>query len=82
VLDHFLDEAALPELIENLRDEDDLVRARAMHALACDRCKEGACRSGETKRCRLLLGCSRTTRARAHVEAVSLQFVSSTAERT
>jgi HEAT repeat protein len=47
VLDHFLDDAALPELIANLQHEDDGVRGWALHALACDRCKEGACRPGE-----------------------------------
>ncbi len=47
VLDHFLDEDALPELIENLEHQDASVRAWAMHALACDRCKEGVCRPGE-----------------------------------
>jgi hypothetical protein len=47
VLDHFMDAAALPELIENLQHEDEIVRAWAMHALACDRCKEGTCRPGE-----------------------------------
>ena len=47
VLDHYLDEAALPELIENLQHENEMVRAWAMHALACDRCKEGTCRPGE-----------------------------------
>ncbi len=47
VLDHYLDEAAVPDLIENLRHENEGVRAWAMHALACDRCKEGACRPGE-----------------------------------
>lgn len=47
VLDHFLDEAALPELVENLEHPSAAVRAWAMHALACDRCKEGACRPGE-----------------------------------
>ena len=47
VLDHFMDEAALPELIENLQHENETVRAWAMHALACDRCKEGTCRPGE-----------------------------------
>jgi hypothetical protein len=47
VLDHFLAEAALPELIANLRHEDEMVRAWAMHALACDKCKEGVCRPGE-----------------------------------
>lgn len=47
VLDHFLDEAAVPELIENLDHPDAEVRSWAMHALACDRCKEGSCRPGE-----------------------------------
>jgi HEAT repeat protein len=47
VLDHYLDEAALPELIENLGHTDEMVRGWAMHALACDKCKEGVCRPGE-----------------------------------
>jgi hypothetical protein len=47
VLDHFMDEAAVPELIENLAHPNPRVRSNALHALACDRCKEGACRPGE-----------------------------------
>lgn len=47
VLDHYMDEAALPELIDNLGHPDEAVRAWAIHALACDKCKEGACRPGE-----------------------------------
>ncbi|MGD8415693.1 MAG: HEAT repeat domain-containing protein [Pseudomonadales bacterium] len=47
VLDHHMDEAALPELIANLAHPDESVRAWAAHALTCDRCKEGACRPGE-----------------------------------
>jgi hypothetical protein len=47
ILDHFMDEAALPELIANLTHDDEHVRSWALHALACDRCKEGACRPGE-----------------------------------
>jgi HEAT repeat protein len=46
-LDHFLDESALPELIENLAHPDEEVRSWALHALACDKCKEGVCRPGE-----------------------------------
>ena len=46
-LDHFMDEAAIPELMANLTHEDEDVRAWAVHALACDRCKEGECRPGE-----------------------------------
>lgn len=49
VLDHFMDEAAVPELIENLTHADEEVRAWAMHALACDKCKEGSCRPGEAE---------------------------------
>ena len=47
VLDHFLDPEAIPELMANLDHADARVRAWAMHALACDRCKEGVCRPGE-----------------------------------
>lgn len=49
VLDHFLDESALPDLIENLAHPHEDVRAWALHALACDKCKEGACRPGEAE---------------------------------
>ncbi len=37
----------MPELIENLQHKEGSVRAWAMHALACDRCKESTCRSAE-----------------------------------
>jgi hypothetical protein len=47
VLDHFLDADAIPELMGNLRHSNAWVRSRAMHALACDGCKEGACRPAE-----------------------------------
>jgi HEAT repeat protein len=47
ILDHFLDEDALPDLMANLSNENDEVRGWALHALACDRCKEGACRPAE-----------------------------------
>lgn len=46
-LDHHMDEAALPALIENLTHKSADVRVWAIHALACDRCKEGSCRPGE-----------------------------------
>ena len=49
VLDHFLDEDAIPELMENLSHADPGVRLMAMHALACDRCKKGSCRPAETE---------------------------------
>jgi HEAT repeat protein len=47
VLDHFMDAAAVPELMANLGHENARVRSMALHALACDRCKEGSCRPGE-----------------------------------
>jgi len=47
VLDHHMDDSALPELMENLHHEDESVRSWALHALTCERCKEGVCRPGE-----------------------------------
>jgi hypothetical protein len=46
VLDHHLDDAAVPELVVNVGHKNRKVRAWALHALACDRCKEGDCRPG------------------------------------
>jgi HEAT repeat protein len=47
VLDHHLDEAAIPELIVNLDHREGRVRAWALHALSCDQCKEGECHPAE-----------------------------------
>jgi hypothetical protein len=44
VLDHGLDEAAITALLGALDDPAAEVRLQALHALACDRCKDGACR--------------------------------------
>ena len=44
LLDHFLVPEALSDLVGMLRDPDALVRQSALHTLACDRCKQGACR--------------------------------------
>lgn len=49
VLDHFMDDDSLPDLIANLEHADPDVRSRALHTLACDRCKEGACRPAENE---------------------------------
>lgn len=46
VLDHHLDADAVPELLANVGHRNRRVRAWALHALACDRCKEGDCRPG------------------------------------
>jgi HEAT repeat protein len=47
ILDHLADEDALVDLVAALDDEDPSVVKRALHALACDRCKDGECRPGE-----------------------------------
>ena len=47
ILDHFLDEAALSDVLEHTTDPDPRVRWWALHTLGCDRCKEGVCRPGE-----------------------------------
>ena len=47
LLDRLLDEDAVADLVAVLDDEDPSVLGRALHALACDQCKEGACRPGE-----------------------------------
>ncbi|MCX6368068.1 MAG: HEAT repeat domain-containing protein [Armatimonadetes bacterium] len=47
ILDHHLDTEAIPDLLANLDHPHEKVRAWALHALACDRCKEGTCRPGE-----------------------------------
>ena len=44
ILDHLVDEASLPDLVAALDDEDPDVVKRALHALACDACKENECR--------------------------------------
>jgi HEAT repeat protein len=47
IFDQLVDEESLPELIDALDDDDSGVRARALHALACDRCKQNDCRPAE-----------------------------------
>ena len=43
LLDQLLDEAALPAVVGALDDGDVQVRKRALHALACDACKQNGC---------------------------------------
>jgi HEAT repeat protein len=47
ILDQLVDEASLPDLIAALDDPDPEVVRRALHALACDQCKQGECRPGD-----------------------------------
>ena len=44
ILDHLMDADSIPLLIDALADPCERVRIAAVHALACDRCKTGACR--------------------------------------
>jgi HEAT repeat protein len=43
-LDHLVDEDAWPAVIAMLGDPDPRVRVHALHAIACDRCKDAVCR--------------------------------------
>jgi HEAT repeat protein len=47
IFDRLVDAASVADLVLAVDDEDASVRARALHALACDRCKENECRPGE-----------------------------------
>jgi HEAT repeat protein len=47
LLDRLVDTESLADLVSALDDADPAVTARALHALACDRCKQGECRPGE-----------------------------------
>ena len=47
ILDRLLDDDAIPDLVAALDDPDPMVVKRALHSLACDQCKEGACRPGD-----------------------------------
>jgi HEAT repeat protein len=44
VLDHVMDETSIGALLGVLDDPASEVRIQALHALACDRCKNDACR--------------------------------------
>lgn len=70
VLDASLDEDALPELFACLGHDDPQVRARALHALACDACKQGACRPGEGRLIRAAVRATTDPVAAVRVAAV------------
>jgi HEAT repeat protein len=68
-LDHFITQEAMDDLVAVLGDPDARVRISALHALACDRCKEGSCRPIETKvlpRAMSLLATDPDAHVRAH----------------
>lgn len=47
ILDRLVDDDTIPHLIAALEDPDPDVCGRALHALACDRCKQNECVPGE-----------------------------------
>ena len=47
ILDHLVDEGSLPDLVAALDDPAPEVLTRALHALACDACKENECRPSD-----------------------------------
>ena len=74
VLDHFATQEAMDDLVALLDDPDARVRCSALHALACDRCKQGSCGPEEVKvlpRAIALLA----TDPDAHVRAHSIELI-------
>ena len=47
LLDNLLDDDAVPDLVAALDDDDPGVLGRALHALACDACKQNECRPAD-----------------------------------
>ena len=47
IFDQLVDEESLADLVVALDDPDPEVVGATLHALACDRCKQNACRPGE-----------------------------------
>ena len=47
IFDQLVDDESLPEVVVALDDPDVGVRKRALHTLACDRCKQNECLPGE-----------------------------------
>ncbi|HLK26193.1 MAG TPA: HEAT repeat domain-containing protein [Caulobacteraceae bacterium] len=68
-LDHFVAAEMVDDLFEMLADPAPEVRAAAMHALACDRCKAGDCRPDAKRTLTLAmerLRCDPDAHVRAH----------------
>ena len=47
LLDQLVDDEAIPDLVGALDDDDPQVLRRALHALACDACKQNECHPGD-----------------------------------
>jgi HEAT repeat protein len=73
-LDHLVDEDSSPQLIGMLGDDDWRVRLGALHALACDRCKENTCRPASNAVLPPAIALLRTDPAK-HVRAMAAEVV-------
>jgi HEAT repeat protein len=77
-LDRYLEPESLGDLLDMLDDVDERVRVTTLHTLACDRCKDGACRPNETEvlpRAMKLLASNPCPHVRAMAIEVVGQFV-------
>jgi HEAT repeat protein len=79
-LDHYVESEALNDLVAMLDDPDPEVRCSALHALACDRCKEGTCRPDEARVLPLAIRLM-TSDSDAHVRAHAVGLVGQSAHR-
>jgi HEAT repeat protein len=73
-LDHLVDEASYPLLIACLDDAEPRVRVNALHALACDRCKDNACRPDKAAVLPPAIRCLRQD-PHKHVRAMAAEVV-------
>src|SRR5207302_8216910 len=73
-LDRLVDRDTYPQLVAMLDDPDHRVRVDALHALACDRCKNDGCRPAKDD---VLDGAIRLLRAdpHKHVRAMAVEVV-------
>ena len=73
-LDHLVDTDSFPQLVAMLDDPDDRVRWDALHALACDRCKENDCRPDKREVLPLAIRLLRNDPSR-HVRGMAAEVV-------
>lgn len=73
-LDHLVDAESFPDLVAMLDDPDPRVRWDTLHALACDRCKDTACRPVKRDVLSRAITVLRHDRSR-HVRAMAAEVV-------
>jgi HEAT repeat protein len=80
LLDALVDEDAVPDLVEAIGDPDPMVVGRALHALACDACKQNECRPNDDLFVPKALDLARTS-TDADVRAMAIDALGKAAER-